>query len=139
MPYDIYVLDETDLTVTGGQLDGVTQGDGSHLNGLQITLNTNAWQAITINDNDANFQDNDGSQTLASGLTIDGNTYAAGAIVEAEYSFEVTDGTNTWTAVAFNVRGGPGPSYGSIEGIAFVEGPGGFPPVGVPLTVTAPP
>ena len=40
MSYDIYVLEENAITISGGVgLDGVTQGDGSHLPGQTITLN----------------------------------------------------------------------------------------------------
>ncbi len=113
----MYVLDENALTISGGeQLDGVMQGDGSHLDGLTITLKSIAWHAVTINDDDADFQDIDGGQTLASPQTI--------------------DGVNTWQVVAFNVNNSPN-GYGTVEGLAFIGGPGGFPPVGVPLTVVS--
>ncbi len=135
MDYDIYILDESDLTIVGGVLDGVNQGDGSHLNGATITLNSGAWRAISITDNDGNFQDSDSSQQLNGAQAIDGTTYADGSMVEAEYGLELSDGTNTWTVVGFNVNNSS-PSYATVEGLAFVGGPGGFPPVGVPLTVT---
>lgn len=136
--YDIYVLQEDDLTVSGGQqLDGLTQGDGSHLVGLTITLNTNAWFPVSISDpDDDNFQDNDGNQTLDDPATLNGITYAAGTPVEAEYALEITDGTDTWQVVAFNIANSS-PGYATNEGLAFIGGPGGFPPVGVPLTVSA--
>lgn len=137
MPYDIYLLDESDITISGGgQLDGVTQGDGSHLNGRTITLNTNDWYAVAISDNDLNFDDNDGNQVLHGAQTIDGTTYANGTRVEAEYSLTLSDGTNTWVVVGFNVNNSS-PAFGTIEGLAFIGGPGGFPPVGVPLSVIA--
>ncbi|MEL7212878.1 MAG: Hint domain-containing protein [Pseudomonadota bacterium] len=135
MDYDIYILDESDLTIVGGVLDGVSQGDGSHLNGATITLNSGAWRAISISDNDGNFQDSDNSQVLDGAQTIDGTSYADGTVVEAEYGLELSDGTNTWTVVGFNVNNSS-PAYATVEGLAFVGGPGGFPPVGVPLTVT---
>jgi len=135
--YTIYQLDESNLTISGGQqLDGVTQGDGSHLEGETITINAANWTGINITDNDTSFGDSDTSQTLNGAQTIDGTTYASGTVVEAEYSLTVTDGTNTWTLVGFNVNNSS-PAYGTIEGIAVIGGPGGFPPVGVPLTVTA--
>ncbi len=41
--YTIYQLDESNLTFSNGaQLDGVTQGDGSHLLGQTLTLNSGA-------------------------------------------------------------------------------------------------
>lgn len=135
--YDIYLLDESDITISGGALlDGVSQGDGAHLAGRTITLNNNNWAPIAITDNDADFSDNDGSQTLNGAQTIGGVTYANGTQVEAEYGLVVTDGTNSWTLVGFNVNNS-NPSYGTIEGLAFIGGSGGFPPVGVPLTVTS--
>ena len=135
MPYDIYVLDEAALTISGGQsLDGVTQGDGSHLVGETITLNSGAWAPVTIDDDDANFQDNDTSQTLSGAQVVNGTSYPGGTVVEAEYSLVLSDGTNEWTVVGFNLRDS-NPSYATVEGLAFIGGPGGFPPVGVPLTV----
>ncbi|MGB3244939.1 MAG: Hint domain-containing protein [Sulfitobacter sp.] len=135
--YTIYTLGEGDISISGGgQLDGVTQGDGSHLNGLTITLNSDAWTAVAITDNDNEFEDNDGNQRLNGTQTIDGTSYADGTGVEAEYGIVVTDGTNSWTLVGFNVNNSS-PSFGTIEGLSFVGGPGGFPPIGVPLTVTS--
>lgn len=135
--YDIFVLDESDITISGGAvLDGVTQGNGSHLNGAQITLNNNDWTAISITDNDPNFQDSDGSQRLNGAQEIDGTTYADNTVVEAEYGIVVSDGTNSWTLVGFNVNNSS-PAFGTVEGLAFIGGPGGFPPIGVPLTVTS--
>lgn len=131
--YDIFVLDESNITVSGGVgLDGITQGDGSHLVGETITLNSAAGQAVSITDNDANFEDNDGSQRLNGDHIIDGTTYSSGAVVEAEYSFVLSDGTNTYTVIGFNVRDSS-PSYATIEGLAFIDAP----PVGVPLTVVS--
>lgn len=135
--YTIFALDESDLTLSGGvQLDGVTQGDGSHLMGATLTLNAANWTPIDITDNDPNFQDSDTSQVLNGAQEIAGTTYASGTVVEAEYSFVVSDGTNSWTLVGFNVNNSS-PVFGTVEGIAVIGGPGGFPPIGVPLTVTS--
>ncbi|APE45512.1 hypothetical protein BOO69_14830 [Sulfitobacter alexandrii] len=90
---------------------------------------------MAISDNDANFDDNDGNQVLDGAQQIDGVTYAGGTRVEAEYGVVVTDGTRSWTLVGFNVNNS-NPTFGTIEGLAFIGGSGGFPPVGVPLTVT---
>ena len=133
--YSIYVLGESQITISGGgQLDGVTQGDGSHLDGLTITLNSGAWAPVDISDYDANFQDNDSSQRLFGAQTIDGVTYSNATVVEAEYGILLSDGTNTWQLVAFNLNT-TNPSFGTVEGLAFIGGPGGFPPVGVELSV----
>ena len=143
--YDIYVLDEGSLTfANGGQLDGVTQGDGSHLVGETITLTNNGFRSISITDTtNSDFSDNDTGQRLNGAQTIDGQSYADGTVVEAEYSFVVTlanppDPANppTWTLIAFNVRDSS-PSYATVEGIAVIGGPGDFPPANVPLTVTS--
>lgn len=134
--YSIYVLGESQITISGGgQLDGVTQGNGSHLNGLTITLNSGAWLPVEITDDDPNFQDSDGSQRLFGSQTIDGVTYATNTVVEAEYGITVTDGVSTWQMVGFNLNTSS-PAYGTVEGLAFIGGPGGFPPVGVPLFVS---
>ncbi|MEM6595373.1 MAG: Hint domain-containing protein [Pseudomonadota bacterium] len=136
--YDLYTLSESNVTISGGeQLDGITQGDGSHLVGQTITLNNNNWVPISITDNDSDFADNAGAgQNLTNDSTIDGVTFTAGTRVEAEYSFTVTDGTNDYTVIAFNVNNGS-PAYATVEALAFIGPVGGFPPVGVPLTVTA--
>lgn len=136
--YDLYILPESQMTISGGeQLDGVTQGDGSHLVGETITLNSNSWQSVAITDNNNNFSDSQGSnQTVTNATTIDGVTYAAGTNVEAEYALTVTDGTNTYTIIAFNMSTGS-PAYGTVEALAFIGPIAGFPPIGVPLTVVS--
>lgn len=147
MPYSIYMLPEGLITVTGttggSGLDGVNQGTGVHLQGATITLNSNAWVEIQVSDNDANFDDNDGNQTLQNAVTINsvaGNptatqTFAAGVGVEAEYGITVTDPNgNIYQLVAFNFHNS-NPNFGTIEGLAFIGPEGGFPPIGVPLTV----
>lgn len=141
MSYTIFMLPEDVIVVTGttggNGLDGVDQGDGRHLVGAMITLSDNNWQAIEITDDDANFQDNDGGQRLINSETVNGFTHPPGTIVEAEYSFTVTDPSgNSYTLVAFNFRDSS-PSYGTVEGLAFLGDPGGFPPLNVTLTVTS--
>lgn len=131
--YTIYMVDESDLTIAGGQLDGITQGDGSHLVGTTITINAPSWHPITITDNDPDFRDNDGGQRLLGDQVIDGVTYLDGTRVEAEYGITLSDGTNTWQAIGFNVQNSS-PAYATVEGLAFI---GEFPPVGVPLTVVS--
>ena len=136
--YTIYTLAESDVTVSGGQqLSGITQGDGSHLQGVTITLNNNNWAAVQVNDSDdANFGDSDNSQTLANATTYDGESYAAGLRVESEFSMTVQDPSgNTYTLLAFNINEPGTTSFATVEGLAFIGGVGGFPPVGVPLTV----
>ncbi|MEM1234229.1 MAG: Hint domain-containing protein [Pseudomonadota bacterium] len=131
--YTIYVLDENDLTTSSPTgLDGVTQGDGSHMNGQTLTINSPSWTPITIRDNDVNFSDNDSSQRLDGAQEINGTTYGDGAKLEAEFSFDATYNGQTWTLIAFNVNDSS-PAYGTIEGIAVIGGPGGFPPPGVTL------
>ncbi len=137
--YSIFVLDESQISISGGkQLDGVTQGDGSHLTGETITLNSNAWNEIQISDDDddTDFEDNDDDQELDETQTVDGTSYAEGVKVEAEYGLTLTDGVDTWEVVGFNVNNST-PAYGTVEGLAFIGGPGGFPPTGVPLTVVS--
>jgi len=131
MPYDIYVLSELDVTVSGGgQLDGVTQGDGSHLLGATLTLNASNWQSVSINDTaDNDFADNESAQRLNGEQTINGTTYSNNTIVEAEFGITVEYNGQTYQMVSFNVRDS-NPSYATVEGLAFIGGPGGFPPVG---------
>ncbi|NHB78415.1 Hint domain-containing protein [Rhodobacter calidifons] len=135
--YSVWILEKGNITVSGGgSLDGVTQGDGSHLRGREITLNSNQWVETFIEDNDPNFDDNDATQALSFAQTIDGQTYAAGTRVEAEYIVYLLDPQTgiTYTAYAYNVNNSS-PAYGTIEGLAFLGGANGFPPVGRPLTV----
>ncbi|PVA09715.1 hypothetical protein DC366_11325 [Pelagivirga sediminicola] len=136
----IYTLGESQIDISGGgQLSGITQGDGSHLAGLTITLTSNAWEAIDVFDSsgDTNFADSDSSQTLSGAQTYDGRAYPDGARVEAEYQLTLRDPDgNTYTVLGFNINeGGGGASYATVEGLAFVGGVGGFPPRDVPLTV----
>lgn len=134
--YSIFTLGESQITISGGgQLDGVTQGSGVHLQDLQITLVSDAWEEVQITDNDTNFQDSDGSQRLNGDQIIDDTPYDNGTVVEAEYALTLSDGINSWTVVGFNFNTSS-PAYGTVEGLAFIGGPGGFPPTGVPLTVT---
>ncbi|QBF31025.1 Hint domain-containing protein [Thalassococcus sp. S3] len=135
--YSLFVLDESDLTISGGVvLDGVNQGDGSHLVGQTITLNTPAWTEIQIRDDDTDFSDNDSSQRLDGAQEVDGTVYADNTTLEAEYGLTLSDGVNTWQVVGFNVNNSS-TAYATVEGLAFIGGPGGFPPVGVPLTVVS--
>jgi len=136
--YSVWILEESNITVSGGQtLDGITQGDGSHLVGETITLLNNNWLETAIRDggSDSSFDDNDGNQRLAGSQTIDGVTYSNNTVVEAEYRIVLQDSDgNTYEAVAFNVNNSS-PAYGTVEGLAFVGPPQGWPPVGEPLTV----
>ena len=139
--YSIFVLGETQLSISDGKvLSGVSQGSGIHLDGATITLDSNTWEEVRISDNNLAFSDNDSAQVLDSGTpggpqVIDGNAFTDGTVVEAEYGLTLSDGVDTWQVVGFNLRNS-NPSYATVEGLAFIGGPGGFPPVGVPLTVT---
>lgn len=142
MPTDpIYALGAGQITVTGGQLSGETQGDGSHLSGLFITLNSNAWEAIDITETqagDVNFADSDSSQRLDGPQSFNGVSYSGNQVVEAEYELTLEDPDgNTYTVLGFNINepGSPFSSFGTVEGLAFVGGVGGFPPIGVALEV----
>ena len=137
--YSVWILEESNVSVTGGQtLDGITQGDGSNLDGEFITLNSNDWLEVKIRDNgsDDTFDDNDGNQRLDGAQTIDGITYADGTRVEAEYRIEVTDPSgNVYEVIGFNVQNSS-PAYGTVEGLVFVGQSQAWPPIGVPLEVT---
>src|SRR5690606_22883964 len=93
---------------------------------------------LSINDNDANFEDNDASQTLNGAQSFGGTAYAGGTRVEAEYTLTLRDpGGNIYTVIGLNINGAtPGATYATIEGLAFIGPVGGCPPVGVPLPVT---
>lgn len=135
--YSLWILGESNISISNGAiLDGVTQGDATHLLGETITLNNNNWEEILIDDSEAYFADSDNSQTLDGDQTIDGVLVDDETRVEAEYMVTVSDGTNTYTMVGFNENSDT-PSYGTVEGLAFIGGPGGFPPIGVALTVVS--
>lgn len=141
--YSVWMLEAGNITISGGQsLDGVTQGDGTHLVGETLRLDTAAWHETFVRDggSDTRFDDNDGNQRLDGNQTIDGAGYTDGARVEAEYRLTVRDPSSgdTWDVLGYNVNEpGQSPAYGTVEGLAFVGPPGGFPPVGVDLEVVA--
>ncbi|MAY88027.1 MAG: hypothetical protein CML02_15075 [Pseudooceanicola sp.] len=134
----IYALGASQVSISGGEsLSNTGQGDGSQLVGKTITLGSQDWSSIRIKDDDDYFGDNDGNQKLDGQQAFDGQTFQDSARVEAEYEFQVQgpDGT-TYTMIGFNINeGGGGASYSTIEGLAFVGDPSGFPPPGTPLTV----
>ncbi|MEM6477747.1 MAG: Hint domain-containing protein [Pseudomonadota bacterium] len=133
--YTIYVLDESDLSVNNPDgLDGVSQGDGSHLNGKTLTINAANWTPIAVRDDDVSFSDNDGSQVLDGAQDVDNVTYGDGTKLEAEFSFKGLANGIEYTFIGFNVVN-DNPSFGSIEGIAVVGPDGAFPPVGVPISL----
>ena len=134
----IYALEASNVTISGGgQLSGISQGDGSHLDGLTITLDSNDWVSLLLSENDGSFDDNDGSQRLDGDQVFDGTTFASNTRVEAEYRIVVTDPNGVeYTMLALNFNEpGAGQSFGSVEGLVFVDTGNGFPPVGVPLMV----
>lgn len=138
MPIEtIYALGASNITISGGgDLSGFSQGNGSHLSGLTITLNAPSWEAITINDTDTGFGDSDSSQTLNGTQDFDSNTYTGTPRVEAEYELLLQDPDgNTYRVLGFNINEPGATSYATVEGLAFVGGVGGFPPIGVELTV----
>ncbi len=137
--FTVFALGQSNISISGGeQLSGITQGDGSHLVGETITLNVNAWEPIEVFDSEANFQDSDNSQTLDSAQTFDGVAYAAGLRVEAEYGLTVQDPDgNVFELLGVNINEPGVTSFATVEGLAFVGGVGGFPPIGVPLTVVS--
>jgi len=138
--YSVWILEESNISVSGGvTLDGITQGDGSHLVGETITLNNNNWLETFVSDRggDTDFDDNDTNQRLDGAQTINGTSYSDGTVVEAEYRIVLEDSDgNTYEALAYNVRDSS-PSYATVEALSFVGPPQGWPPVGEPLTVVS--
>lgn len=136
--YNVWALGESNLTISGGgQLDGVTQGDGSHLTGLTITIDTTNFAELLVSDggSDTNFNDNDGNQRLDGAQSFDGASFNDNTKIEAEYQITLLD-PNTgieYQAIAVNINNSS-PSYGTIEGLAFVDV---IPPSGVALNVTS--
>ncbi len=132
--YTIAILPESSLSITNGVvLDGITQGDGSHLLGEFITINNSSFTTINITDDDTNLDDNDGNQVLNGAQAFDGTSYSNNIVIEAEYQFTLRDNAtgDTYQVVSMNFAT-TSPSYGTVEGLAFV---GTMPPVGVSLEV----
>jgi hypothetical protein len=136
--YSVWILEESNITVSGGKsLDGITQGDGSHLVDETITLDNDNWVETKLRDDDQNFDDNDAGQTLDGKQTINDTEYSDGTKVEAEYEIVLEDGEgNTYDAIAYNINNSS-PAYATNEGLAFVGPPQGWPPQGVELTVVS--
>lgn len=139
--YSVWMLEASNITVSGGQsLSGFTQGDGSHLVGGTIRLESNHWLETDVRDGgqDTSFDDNDSNQRLDGAQTIGGILYGNSARVEAEYRITLLDPVTgeTWDVLGYNVDNSS-PSYATIEGLAFVGPPGGFPPIGRDLEVVA--
>lgn len=133
----IYALGESQVAISdNGELSGYSQGDGSHLVGKTITLQSHSWETIEINDNDWDFDDNDSGQKLHGDQEFDGTSYSKHSLVEAEYrlTVEAPDGT-CYKLVGFNINEGGGTSYATVEGLAFIDEGHGFPPAGTPLRV----
>ena len=136
--YTIWMIGESQVSLSGGtQLDGVTQGSGIHLRGQTLTIDRGASTQINISDSGSEtaFADNDGGQRLNGAQEVDGVTYNSGTRVEAEYEFVLVDDSTgeEYRVLAVNFVTSDGlPSYGSVEGLAFVDQ---APPVGVELRV----
>ena len=121
--FELYSIAESGMTISGGaQLSGITQGDGSHLVGETITLNTGAWESVIITDNDNFFADNDGNQSLTNATTYGGVSYSAGDGVEAEYTLTVEDPSgNSYKLIGFNINeAGTSPAYRTVEGLGIL-------------------
>lgn len=145
--YTIHGLGESQITISNGEtLSNATQGDGSHLVGETITLNSANFESISLYDSNTEFRDLMGTpggvgsdQSLTSAQDFDGVSYAVGSSAEAEYLITLQDQAgNTYQAVGLNLRN-PSDSSGhkEVEGLAFLDGPNGFPPLNEALTVTS--
>ena len=135
----IFALGANSIDITNNvSLSGGNQGSGIHLQGQFITLTSNAWEQIDIDEanGDNNFGDSDNSQRLAGDQMFGGNQYFDDQRVEAEYRLTLRDPDgNEYTVLGFNINEGGGQSFATVEGLAFVGGVGGFPPRDVPLEV----
>lgn len=135
--YTIWALGASQITVSGvdGNLSGFDQGDGSHLMGRTITLDSFNFEELSISDagSDADFDDNDGNQRLDGAQSFDGVNYADNVVVEAEYRITLRDPDTgiEYDALGVNFRT-TNPGYGTIEGLSFVDV---IPPTGVALEV----
>lgn len=134
--YSIWITEESNVSISGDvTLDGITQGDGSHLVGKTMTIGSSSSHEVRIRDSgsETNIADNDSSQRLDGDQVIDGVSYGNNTRIEAEYQFVLCDESTgeEYRALAINVVNS-GRSYATNEGIAFV---GKAPPAGVSLKV----
>lgn len=94
--YSIYVLGESQISISGGgQLDGVTQGNGRYLGRLTITRSSGTWASVEITDECADFQDQDIGQRLFGTQTIGSVQSAANTVAEAKFGIAVGDGISS--------------------------------------------
>lgn len=134
--YSIWMLGEASVSITGGvTLDGITQGDGSHLVGETMTLSGRNFERVNIKDSgsDTDFDDNDSNQRLDGTQTLFGTTYSNNTRIEAEYEIILRDASTglEYRVLAVNFNNSS-PSYATNEGLAFIDE---VPPFDVPLTV----
>ena len=134
--YTVYGISGNNLSINGGSgsLSGINQGSGAHLAGAEIVITDGNLEAISLTDNDGDFEDSDTSQRLDGDQEFFGETYGDNRVLEAEYELTVEDPDgNEYTLIGVNVREpGASNSYGTVEGIAFV---GDVPPANMPLKV----
>ncbi len=134
--YSIWALGASQISISGGaSLGNPSQGDGSHLVGRSITLNSYRFEEILVRDagSDTSFDDNDSNQVLRGRQSFDGRSYANGTVIEAEYRIVLRDPATgrTYEALGVNMRNSS-PNYATVEGLAFIDR---FPPQGVALRV----
>lgn len=123
----IHALGDLQMTRSGGaQLSGLTRGDGSHLVGVTVTLNSNAWEAIDVFDSESEYQASDNSQPLDGAQTFDGTSHADSRRVEAEHQLKVQDSDgNTWSLIGCDINEPGVTSHATVEGLEawFDEAP----------------
>ncbi|MEL6679677.1 MAG: Hint domain-containing protein [Pseudomonadota bacterium] len=133
---DIIISDTTTPTPNGQALGNDDQGDASHLQDKFITLTSNDWRTVEVDDSDNNFNDSDNSQTIVNDETYNGTFFASGRRVEAEYTLTLEDPDGTqYTVIGFNINEPGVTTFTTVEGLAFIGGIGEFPPRNVPLEV----
>ncbi len=136
--YSIWALGASQISISGGaSLGNPSQGEGTHLVGRTITLNSYRFEQLSISDrgSDANFDDNDTDQVLRGRQDFDGSSHANNTIIEAEYRIVLRDPRTgqIYEALGVNIRNSS-TSYATVEGLAFVDR---FPPQGVALQVVS--
>ena len=136
--YSVWALGASQISISGGaSLGNPSQGEGTHLVGRSITLNSYRFEEILVRDGgaDVNFDDNDTNQVLRGRQSFDGRTYSNNTIIEAEYRIVLRDPATgrTYEALGVNIRNSS-PNFATVEGLAFIDR---FPPQGVALQVIA--
>ncbi|MAZ22513.1 Hint domain-containing protein [Roseovarius sp.] len=120
MPY-LYIYSPSDFVQAPPiEQNGAAAGDVP----FTLTLKEGATPTLVlVNDDDAVFDEVDGSQTLANALNLDGTNYAAGTSINSAYDLINSTTGHKVTTLHFGTDGNPqGAVHGLISTVAMTPG-----------------